>query len=160
MAGMSNAWRAGIALAAVAIAVAAGLFFLLRGDGSEPVAETTTAGTTTAGTTTEETTPEETTTEDETTTEEEPAAAEFQVDVPAAGPQRVERLRVSQGETVALTVTLGWHDDVQVGGYGLVLHTGPGLPPALFEFEATTAGRFVIGTALAGVKIAELRVRP
>ena len=84
----------------------------------------------------------------------------FFVDVPASGPQGVQRLNARQGDEVELVVTLGYHDDVHLHGYDLLIHTGPGLPPARFEFEATTPGRFEIETETAHQLIAELRVRP
>jgi hypothetical protein len=161
---MSNAWRAAIGAAAVVIVV--GLFFLLRDDDSDPAAETTTAATapddtsaaeTETGDTTEETETEEATTE-ETTTEEGPT--QFRVNVPASGPSRVQRLDAGQDERVQIVVTLGYHDDVHLHGYDLLLHTGPGLPPARFNFRATTPGRFEIETEGAHQLIAELRVRP
>lgn len=158
---MGNAGRIGIGVAALVAAVV--LFILLRPDDEDPSpASETTAATTTDETTTEtdtgETEDEETPTEEDTTTEEGPA--QFRVDVPASGPQRVQRLNARQGDDVELVVTLGYHDDVHLHGYDLLIHTGPGLPPARFEFEATTPGRFEIETELAHQQIAELRVRP
>jgi hypothetical protein len=155
---VGNAGRIGIGVAALVAAVV--LFILLRPDDEDPSpASETTAATTTDKTTTEtESEDEETTTEEDTTTEEGPA--QFRVDVPASGPQRVQRLNARQGDDVELVVTLGYHDDVHLHGYDLLIHTGPGLPPARFEFEATTPGRFEIETELAHQQIAELRVRP
>lgn len=158
---MGNAGRIGIGVAALVAAVV--LFILLRPDDEDPSpASETTAAATTDETTTEtdtgETEDEETPTEEDTTTEEGPA--QFRVDVPASGPQRVQRLNARQGDDVELVVTLGYHDDVHLHGYDLLIHTGPGLPPARFEFEATTPGRFEIETELAHQQIAELRVRP
>jgi hypothetical protein len=72
----------------------------------------------------------------------------------------VQRLNARQGDDVELVVTLGYHDDVHLHGYDLLIHTGPGLPPARFEFDATTPGRFEIETEAAHQLIAELRVRP
>jgi hypothetical protein len=155
---VGNAGRIGIGVAALVAAVV--LFILLRPDDEDPSpASETTAATTTDKTTTEtESEDEETTTEEDTTTEEGPA--QFRVDVPASGPQGVQRLNARQGDDVELVVTLGYHDDVHLHGYDLLIHTGPGLPPARFEFEATTPGRFEIETELAHQQIAELRVRP
>jgi len=159
---VGNAGRIGIGVAALAVAVV--LFVVLRpgDDDSSPASETTAAGTT-APTTTEATETEsetrETETEvEETTTEEGPA--QLRVDVPASGPQGVQRLNARQGDEIELVVTLGYHDDVHLHGYDLLIHTGPGLPPARFEFEATTPGRFEIETETAHQLIAELRVRP
>jgi hypothetical protein len=163
---VGNAGRIGIGVAALVAAVV--LFILLRPDDEDPSpASETTAATTTDETTTEtdtgetetETEDEETTTEEEDTTTEE-GPAQFRVDVPASGPQGVQRLNARQGDDVELVVTLGYHDDVHLHGYDLLIHTGPGLPPARFEFEATTPGRFEIETELAHQQIAELRVRP
>lgn len=157
---MGNAGRIGIGVAALVVAVV--LFIVLRpGDEDASPASETTAAETTAPTTTEETETEtgETETEpEETTTEEGPA--QFRVDVPASGPQGVQRLNARQGDEVELVVTLGYHDDVHLHGYDLLIHTGPGLPPARFEFDATTPGRFEIETEAAHQLIAELRVRP
>ena len=157
---MGSAGRIGIGVAALVVAVV--LFIVLRpGDDDASPASETTAAETTAPTTTEETETEtgETETEpEETTTEEGPA--QFRVDVPASGPQGVQRLNARQGDEVELVVTLGYHDDVHLHGYDLLIHTGPGLPPARFEFEATTPGRFEIETETAHQLIAELRVRP
>ena len=157
---MGNAGRIGIGVAALVVAVV--LFIVLRpGDEDASPASETTAAETTAPTTTGETETEtgETETEpEETTTEEGPA--QFRVDVPASGPQGVQRLNARQGDEVELVVTLGYHDDVHLHGYDLLIHTGPGLPPARFEFEATTPGRFEIETETAHQLIAELRVRP
>ncbi|HSJ93323.1 MAG TPA: hypothetical protein VK896_04740 [Gaiellaceae bacterium] len=160
---MGNAGRIGIGVAALVVAVV--LFIVLRpGDEDASPASDTTAAETTAPATTEETETEagesgETETEaEETTTEEGPA--QFRVDVPASGPQGVQRLNARQGDEVELVVTLGYHDDVHLHGYDLLIHTGPGLPPARFEFEATTPGRFEIETETAHQLIAELRVRP
>lgn len=157
---MGNAGRIGIGVAALVVAVV--LFIVLRpGDDDASPASETTAAETTAPTTTGETETEtgETETEpEETTTEEGPA--QFRVDVPASGPQGVQRLNARQGDEVELVVTLGYHDDVHLHGYDLLIHTGPGLPPARFEFEATTPGRFEIETETAHQLIAELRVRP
>ncbi len=157
---MGNAGRIGIGVAALVVAVV--LFIVLRpGDDDASLASETTAAETTAPTTTGETETEtgETETEpEETTTEEGPA--QFRVDVPASGPQGVQRLNARQGDEVELVVTLGYHDDVHLHGYDVLIHTGPGLPPARFEFEATTPGRFEIETETAHQLIAELRVRP
>ena len=157
---MGNAGRIGIGVAALVVAVV--LFIGLRpGDEDASPASDTTAAETTAPATTGETETEtgETETEpEETTTEEGPA--QFRVDVPASGPQGVQRLNARQGDEVELVVTLGYHDDVHLHGYDVLIHTGPGLPPARFEFEATTPGRFEIETETAHQLIAELRVRP
>ena len=157
---MGNAGRIGIGVAALVVAVV--LFIVLRpGDEDASPASETTGAETTAPTTTGETETEtgETETEpEETTTEEGPA--QFRVDVPASGPQGVQRLNARQGDEVELVVTLGYHDDVHLHGYDVLIHTGPGLPPARFEFEATTPGRFEIETETAHQLIAELRVRP
>lgn len=156
---MGNAGRIGIGVAALVVAVV--LFIVLRpGDEDASPASDTTAATTAPATTQEtETETGETETEpEETTTEAGPA--QLRVDVPASGPQGVQRLNARQGDEVELVVTLGYHDDVHLHGYDLLIHTGPGLPPARFEFEATTPGRFEIETETAHQLIAELRVRP
>lgn len=156
---MGNAGRIGIGVAALVVAVV--LFIVLRpGDEDASPASDTTAATTAPATTGEtETETGETETEpEETTTEAGPA--QLRVDVPASGPQGVQRLNARQGDEVELVVTLGYHDDVHLHGYDLLIHTGPGLPPARFEFEATTPGRFEIETETAHQLIAELRVRP
>jgi hypothetical protein len=57
-------------------------------------------------------------------------------------------------------VTAGDHDNIHLHGYDILLHTGPGLPPARFEFTATTPGSFEIEQEEAGKQIAELNVTP
>lgn len=160
---MGNAGRIGIGVAALVVAVV--LFIVLRpGDeDASPASETTAAETTTPATTGETETETGETGETETEAEEtttEAGPAQLRVDVPASGPQGVQRLNARQGDEVELVVTLGYHDDVHLHGYDVLIHTGPGLPPARFEFEATTPGRFEIETETAHQLIAELRVRP
>ncbi len=154
---MQSAWRIGIGVAVLVAAV--GLFLLLQpgdDDAGGLASDTTTAPSET------DTAPPETTsgpTTDGTTTEPEPANPTFRVDVPKGGPTEVPRLEVEQGERVTIVVTLKTHEDVHLHGYDLLLHTGPGLPPARFRFRADTTGSFELEMEQSHKPIAELRVR-
>jgi hypothetical protein len=158
---VQNAWRIGIGAAAVVAAVV--LFLVLRGgddDSATNAAATGTVATSTEETPTEpadtiaptDTAPAETTSG--------PDVAQFRVDVPQGGPTEVQRLDVTQGQKVLITVTLPVHENVHLHGYDLLLHTGPGLPPAKFQFTADTPGSFELEMEESAKQIAELRVTP
>ncbi len=155
---MQNAWRIGIGAAVLVAAVV--LFVLLR-PSDDDADSTLAADTTTLPTTTEEPATDTTATPTEpgTTTTAEPPNPTFRVDVPAGGPKEVQRLDVKQGEQVTIVVTLKTHEDVHLHGYDLLLHTGPGLPPARFRFRADTTGSFELEMEQSHKPIAELRVR-
>ena len=82
------------------------------------------------------------------------------MDVPAGGPNEVQRLDVKQGEQVTIVVTLKTHEDVHLHGYDLLLHTGPGLPPARFRFRRPRRAAFELEMEQSHKQIAELRVTP
>jgi hypothetical protein len=154
---VQNAWRIGIGAAVVVAAVV--LFVFLRpggGDDSTLASDTTSLRTTTEPSGTE---PVDTTGSD-TTGATTPANPTFRVDVPEGGPTEVQRLDVRQGQRVTIVVTLAEHSDVHLHGYDLLLHTGPGLPPARFRFQATTPGVFELELEETHKQIAELRVTP
>jgi hypothetical protein len=157
-----NAWRIGIGAAVVVAAVV--LFLVLRqaGDDSTSLAGATgSVPTTTEEAPTDTTAPTDTGTTDtggQTTTDANKAS--FRIDVPQGGPTEVQRLDVRQGQKVVIVVTLKTHEDVHLHGYDLLLHTGPGLPPAKFQFTADTPGSFELEMEESAKQIAELRVTP
>ena len=161
---MQNAWRIGIGAAAVVAAVV--LFLVLRGGDDD--SSTNAAATGTVATSTEETptTPVETTAPTDTApvettpTDTAPANPTFRVNVPAEGPSSVQRLDVKQGQQVTIVVRTGSHWNIHLHGYDIELHTGPGLPPARFEFAADTPGSFEMEIEDTATQIAELRVNP
>ena len=163
---MQNAWRIGIAAAAVVAAVV--LFLVLRGGDDDSASNASATGT--VATSTDEaltvpvetiaptdTAPAETTS---TTTESGSDTTEFRVNVPAEGPSSVQRLDAKQGQQVTIVVTTGSHWNIHLHGYDIELHTGPGLPPARFQFQADTPGSFEIEIEDTATQIAELRVNP
>ena len=84
----------------------------------------------------------------------------FGVSVPAGGPTHVERLEAAEGQRVILDVVLAKAGEVHVHGYDLMEETGPGEPPAHFDFVADEAGAFEIEIEDTSTQIAELRVNP
>ena len=74
--------------------------------------------------------------------------------------EELARIDAKVGQKVDLTVTTGIHDDVHIHGYDLLIHTGPGLPPARFQFQADTPGRFEIELEAVHKQIGELTVSP
>lgn len=161
---MQNAWRIGIGAAAVVAAVV--LFLVLRGgddDSSTNVAATGTVATSTQETPTtpvETTAPTDTAPAETTPTDTAPANPTFRVNVPAEGPSNVQRLDAKQGQQVTIVVTAGDHWNIHLHGYDILLHTGPGLPPAKFQFRADTPGSFEMEIEDTETPIAELRVNP
>lgn len=161
---MQNAWRIGIGAAVVVAAVV--LFFVLRGgddDSSTNAAATGTVATATEDTPTtpvETTAPTDTAPAETTPTDTAPANPTFRVNVPAEGPSSVQRLDAKQGQQVTIVVTTGDHWNIHLHGYDILLHTGPGLPPAKFQFRADTPGSFEMEIEDTETPIAELRVNP
>jgi hypothetical protein len=86
--------------------------------------------------------------------------ATFALSVPAGGPTSVEQLDVTQGQRVVLTVELAEAAEVHVHGYDLTGETGPGEPPATFDFVADEPGVFEIEIEDTATEFAELRVTP
>jgi hypothetical protein len=153
---VQNAWRIGIGAAVVVAAVV--LFLVLRqGDDTSASAPTTPATTSTV-TDTDATT--DTGATDTAGASTEGSDGKFRIDVPQGGPTEVQELNVTQGQQVVIVVTAGDHDDIHLHGYDILLHTGPGLPPARFEFTANTPGSFELEQEEAGKQIAELNVTP
>jgi hypothetical protein len=161
---VQNAWRIGIGAAVVVAAVV--LFLVLRGgedDSASNASATTSVATSTEDTPTEPadtTAPTDTGSGETTPTDTAPANPTFRVNVPAEGPSTVERLDVNQGQQVTIVVTTGDHWNIHLHGYDIELHTGPGLPPARFQFRADTPGSFEIEIEDTATQIAELRVNP
>jgi hypothetical protein len=155
---VQNAWR--IAVAGAMLVAAAVLFFVLRpGDETaDPAPAADTGAATTEETAPTETAPTGTGSDGGPTTQAAPPPNTFRIDVPAGGPTNVPRLDVKRGEQVTIIVTLGTHEDVHLHGYDLLLHTGPGLPPARFRFRASTPGSFGLEMEQSHRQIAELRV--
>jgi hypothetical protein len=161
---VQNAWRIGIGAAVVVAAVV--LFLVLRGrddDSSTNAAATGTVATSTEETPTtpvETTAPTDTAPAETTPTDTAPANPTFRVNVPAEGPSSVQRLDAKQGQQVTIVVTTGDHWNIHLHGYDILLHTGPGLPPAKFQFRADTPGSFEMEIEDTETPIAELRVNP
>lgn len=121
---MSNRRRVAIAVAFLAVAV--GLFLVLRPSDEDGGGDTAT----------------------------------FALSVPAGGPTSVEQLDVEQGQRVVLTIELAEAGEVHVHGYDLTGETGPGEPPASFDFVADVPGGFEIEIHETAKQVAELRVTP
>lgn len=157
---MQNAWRIGIGAAVVVAAVV--LFVVLRqGDDSSASTPTTpTEAVTDTGTATEPVPTDTAPTDTGGGTSTGGGDGTFRIDVPQGGPTEIQELDVKQGQKVVIVVTAGDHDNIHLHGYDILLHTGPGLPPARFEFTATTPGSFEIEQEEAGKQIAELNVTP
>lgn len=86
--------------------------------------------------------------------------ARFEVSVGEDGPDGVEQLRVRQGQRVELSVTMAYESDVHLHGYDIMRSTGPGEPPAEFDFVADTPGRFDLEAHEGWQTIAQLLVEP
>jgi hypothetical protein len=86
--------------------------------------------------------------------------ATFELSVPEGGPTSVEQLDVTEGQRVVLTVELAEAGEVHVHGYDLTAETGPGEPPAEFDFVAHDPGAFEIEIEDTATQFAELRVTP
>jgi hypothetical protein len=156
---VQNAWRIGIGAAAVVAAVV--LFLVLRGGDDD--SSTNAAATGTVATSTEATTvPTDTApvSPQPAPTDTSAANPTFRVDVPAEGPSSVQRLDAKQGQQVTIVVTTGDHWNIHLHGYDILLHTGPGLPPAKFQFRADAPGSFEMEIEDTETPIAELRVNP
>lgn len=147
-----------IALALGAIAVAVALFLLLRPEGdddeagttSAPAATTETGPATTTGATTE---PASTTTT--------PAQPEAVRVVFRDGRVRggIQTFSFEQEDQIRLIVRADVADHVHVHGFDLFTDVAPG-HPARFTFRADLTGSFEVELEDRGVPLVELRVRP
>ena len=86
--------------------------------------------------------------------------ARFAVEIGPDGPGSPEQLRVRQGQSVELTVTMPYDGDVHLHGYDIMGSTGPGQPPAELSFVADTPGRFDLEAHGRWETIAQLVVEP
>ena len=150
---MSNRWRLAIAVGFVVVAVAG--FILLQNSGEDENASATTTTSVTTGAGANTTTPA--TLSVTGTTDE---VATFALSVPAGGPTSIERLDATEGQRVVITVELAEAGEVHVHGYDLMDETGPGEPPARFDFVADDPGIFEIEVEDTATEFAELRVTP
>lgn len=141
---MSKGARAGLLVAAAAIAVAA--FVLLRPSGDTPTT-TTPAATAPAGPPV-----------GATTTNPEPAVATIRVR--GGEPQgAVKKLSFRKGEQIRFRVTSDEAELVHLHGYDVERPVGPGRP-ASFDVPATITGRFEAELENSAVQVAEVTVRP
>ena len=86
--------------------------------------------------------------------------ARFEVAVGPEGTGELAQLRVRRGQRVELEVTMPYESDVHLHGYDIMAATGPGEPPARFEFVADTPGRFDLEAHGRWETIAQLVVEP
>ena len=144
-----------VLIGAAAIAVAVGLFVVLRPtDDNEPSASppTTTAPTT-------ETTPTVTTPVVPQPPQPPPPArvrVTIRNGLPVGGPPRIT---VAKGRRVVLVVTSDVTDHVHVHGYDLMRDVAPGRP-ATIEFRATIVGTVEAELEDRGVQIATITTKP
>jgi hypothetical protein len=147
-----------ILLIAVAIAVAASLFVLLRPSDDD---ETASPGTTTQATTTTATT---TTTTTETAPPAPPpgpppparVAITIREGLPVGG---IRRVTVAKNRRVVLIVTSDVADHVHLHGYDIMRDVAPG-SPARIEFRATRVGTVEAELEDRGVQIASITAKP
>jgi hypothetical protein len=147
-------------IVAAAVALAAGLFFVLRpGDDENPNA---TAPTTTATTTTTTTMPTETepSVPPPLRPPSPPPPAEVRITVrdgtPVGG---VRRVTVSKGRRVILIVTSNVADHVHLHGYDVMRDVAPG-NPARLAFTATIVGTVEVELEDRGVPLARITTQP
>ena len=143
----------GLAVTALAVAVAVALFVVLRED-DEPANETTTETTAQQTSTTQERQePNEQTT---TTTTEKPEVPRIVVKggEPVGG---VQELSFEQGEDILFVVESDTEDEVHLHGYDLDVAVGP-RKPAIFELRASIPGVFELELHHAVTQIAEITV--
>jgi len=142
-------------IAAAAIAVAVGLFVVLRPkDDDEPSAS---PSTTTAPTT--ETTPTVTTPVVPQPPQPPPAArvrVTIRNGLPVGGPARIT---VSKGRRVVLVVNSDVADEVHLHGYDIMRDVVPGRP-ATIEFRATIVGTVKAELENRGLQIATITTKP
>ncbi len=142
-----------IALAALAAAIS-GFLLLQPGDDENSSSATTTVVTTTAMGAAGALTTTATTTAPEPGPER--TAIRLKGGDPVGGKQKIS---VSKGDTVRLTVSSDTPDEVHVHGYDLEEESKPG-SPATFRFTADIEGRFEIESHTTETQIAELTVNP
>ena len=153
-----------VALIAAVLGLLVSLFVVLRVNGEDdPATSTTTeAQVTTAATTTEAapTTTAVATTDQMTTVQAGGEVVAIPIEVvggrPSAG---IDRTSVTQGQRVRLVVTADVADEIHLHGYDLSADVAPG-QPATIEFVADTPGRFEVELEQRGVQLADLEVRP
>jgi hypothetical protein len=138
----------GLALAAVAVAVAAVLFVVLRED--DEANDQTTKGTTVQQTTTST---------EKTEKPEKPAEPDVPSIVVEGGQPvgGVQELSFAQGEEIRFVVESDTEDDVHLHGYDLDEPVGP-RQPAIFELRASIPGVFELELHHAVTQIAEITV--
>jgi hypothetical protein len=133
----------------IAIAVAAGLFIVLRPDDTdEPraIPAPTTQATTTVTPTTAPPPPPGP-----------PPPARVRITVRNGLPvDGVRRVTVARGRRVVLIVTSDVSDHVHLHGYDVMRDVGPGLPPATISFRATIPGTVEAELEDRGVQIARI----
>ena len=138
-----------------AIVAAIALFFVLRGGDD--------GGGGDAGGGDETTTLEETETGATTTAESPPSPPpgprEIRLNIPAGGPQGIQRVPIEQNERVTLVIRSAVADHAHLHGYDLIADVGPSRP-ARITFRADVPGRFEIELEDRGEQFAELTVAP
>ena len=150
------------ALLAAALAAAVVLAGCGGGDGDTGAAGGTASGaedTTAAASSSEEMTTQETQTGSQGGGSNEVTAV-IKTDSKGNAVGGLARIEAKVGQRIVLTVRGGTHDEIHIHGYDLVGHSGPGLPPAKFSFQADTPGVFEIELEGAGKQIGELTVSP
>jgi len=147
-----------IALALGALAVAVVLFLLLRPEGDDDEAATTSAPATTTATGPATTTNGATTEPVSTTTapaQPEPVRVVFRDGRVRGG---VQTFSFEQGDRIRLIVRADVADHVHVHGFDLFTDVAPGRP-AQFTFRADLTGSFEVELEDRGVPLVELQVR-
>jgi hypothetical protein len=159
---MGNGGRLLAVLGAVALAVA--LFFVLRGGDDDGGGGGDTAAASATATTEDTTSVEDGTEADPTTSAPSPpppppGPREIRFNIPAAGPQGIQRVRIALNERVVLVIRSGVADHAHLHGYDLIADVGP-QQPARISFRANVPGRFEIELEDRGEQFAELTVAP
>jgi FtsP/CotA-like multicopper oxidase with cupredoxin domain len=85
--------------------------------------------------------------------------ASFEIAYSSADPE-IATLEAREGQRVRITVTLDFASEVHLHGYDLADETGPGAPPAEFDFVADTPGRFSLEAHTGWRTVARLVVEP
>ena len=149
-----------VALIAASLGLLLSLFLVLRPDGDEDAAPTTTAPTTTASATTETEPPAATTEPPATTTAPKPPdVITIRIAIPSDTAPKIRKYSVKQGRKVVIVVRTELVDHVHLHGYDLMADVGPG-KPATIRLTATASGRFELELEDRGLAFAELEVRP
>mgnify|MGYP001310671764 CR=1 FL=1 len=144
-----------VLLVLAALVIAGGAFLVLRPSDDEDTAQTTTATVTTPATTSTQAT----TTTPTATTGVPPAKVTriaLEDGAPVGG---LEKIDVSKGDVIRLTVTSNTADEVHVHGFDIEKEVGPG-NPAAFRFTADIEGRFEVESHEKAIPIAEITVNP